>query len=100
MKTKDGGPAFSRACFGNDEFSDDGAVGMSLRDYFAAKAMQAIVGKYGVISCQAGKERTREACEVSSNSDSQHLPDMSHAGEAWIAYEYADAMLAAREAKT
>jgi hypothetical protein len=62
MKEKDGGPAFPLL-----GFSD----GMTLRDYFAAKALQ------GIISLQDGagsKDETAVYC-----------------------YQYADAMLHARE---
>lgn len=63
---KDGGPAFPRT-------RKTGEVGMSLRDYFAAKAMQ------GLLACNAlyGVEESK--------------PDL-----AIDAYEHADAMIAAR----
>ena len=74
---QDGGPAFP-----NDRVVSNGCVeqyestGMSLRDYFAAKALQAIVCK---------------------------MPVMNPAPEDWIAsmaagaYQYADAMLTERD---
>jgi hypothetical protein len=65
-KPKDGGPAFPRAA--SPAFADYCQDGMTLRDYFAAKALQ-IAGK--------GKERTAEAI-------------------ARRAYYIADAMLAER----
>ena len=58
-----GGPAFPHSRLGSD------ADGMPLRDWFAAKAMQAIV----------------------------HEADEFWAGAAPLAYEYADAMLKARQ---
>lgn len=73
-KTKDGGPAFplpvedDRDCF---SMANSGYGGMSLRDYFAAKAMQ---GQLAYGKCN----------------------DMSTDGVAAFAYAYADAMLAAR----
>ena len=65
-------PAFPRSASGPDGYARDG---MTLRDYFAAKAMQAQLA------------RTTWGIE-----DDRH--DM-----AIEAYEYADAMLKAREAK-
>lgn len=49
-KTDNGGPAFSRGYFEGENMIDEGADGMSLRDYFAAKAMQ------GMISSEAFRE--------------------------------------------
>lgn len=46
MSNKNGGPAFPREdyqCNGDD--GSLGQEGMSLRDYFAAKAMQALIGR-------------------------------------------------------
>jgi hypothetical protein len=63
-KPNDGGPAFP--------FTGCGADGMTLRDYFAAKAMQAMI---------TGKSSSSYK-QTSSN-----------------AYEIADAMLLAREVK-
>lgn len=66
MTTKtDGGPAFSVA-----EMGTHGSYGMSLRDFFAAKAMQAMLTRGAPL-----------------DSDQMALD----------AYVYADAMLAARE---
>ena len=68
MKTNTGGAAFPYAAV----HGCNGEYGMTLRDYFAAKAMQAMVS----------------------------LPnaDMSHDGYADWAYRQADAMLKARRA--
>ena len=72
----DGGPAFPMAM---PTAAGTGVVyGMTLRDYFAAKAMQAIVNR--------------------DRDDSAYGSDMMK-GRSVLAYEYADAMLAAREAK-
>jgi hypothetical protein len=69
---EDGGQAFPRAGYDGPDMNAPAVDGMSLRDYFAAKAMQALITKYG-------------------NED----------GGSCAAYSYAmaDAMLQAREAK-
>lgn len=67
-QTKTGGPAFPRQP-GSD-------TGMTLRDYFAAKAMHGMAG-------------SRRYCEAG----------WDQAGMASQAYEIADAMLKAREVK-
>lgn len=71
MSINDGGPAFpaSYPC---------GPSGMTLRDYFAAKALQPMLGA----TAKPGMSTERAARIV-----------------AQAAYEMADAMLAAREAK-
>lgn len=61
----DGGPAFSRAASNYDQ----GAFGMSLRDYFAAQALVGLLAR------------------------AQELPAPNGAA---IAYDYADALLRAR----
>jgi len=67
-KVKDGGAAFP----GTKEVGyPDYAPGMSLRDWFAGKAMAAIIAHYGVY-------------ELNEDAD--------------IAYEYAEKMLRARKA--
>lgn len=72
---KDGGPAFPRAPH-SGEASDDG---MSLRDYFAAKAMQAaITGAQGIGSAP---DETRLA---------------AWAAVSRLSYEIADAMVKER----
>lgn len=86
MKKEDGGAAFPRPC--SDDRTDgdqpdgnvtlDGQEGMSLRDYFAAKAMQ-------------GEIVSNSSAEMSGSSD---LDDRLIAE--W-AYRMADAMLAARK---
>lgn len=70
MSTDDGGPAFP------DPQEDwRGAKGMTLRDYFAAKAM------YGIL-----------AGDHPITHDKHPLPIVAH-----VAYELADAMLKARQ---
>jgi len=72
--TKTGGPAFPYECFDPQLKRTRTMVGMTLRDYFAAKAMQ------GLITCAPNHgDITHEYCAVD-------------------AYRYADAMLKAREA--
>lgn len=81
MSTKDGGSAFPK----QPAFHMlDGATavyeqeGMSLRDYFAAAALQ------GMLACS----RSTQTCDT--------VQQNTIAAAEW-AYEYADAMLAARE---
>jgi len=71
-KKDDGGPAFPREDYQTDNAA--GQIGMTLRDYFAAKAMAAILVADGTTETYF-HNRAREA------------------------YLMADAMLAAREAK-
>jgi hypothetical protein len=65
-----GGPAFPRPHSGATQYAQEG---MTLRDYFAAKAMQASI-------CDATRQ-----------------PAYAYADKAEYAYEMADAMLKARE---
>ena len=78
MSGRDGGPAFPRP-LSTDEHHGPCSVfpdqeGMTLRDYFAAKAMQALI-----------------------NANGEPLDRLSEVPE--YAYQIADAMLAAREAQ-
>ena len=79
MSEKDGGPAFPQPIFlaGNDNTINIPSTqnGMSLRDYFAAKALQGSLASY------AGPECTLPRPELSASE----------------AYKYADAMLKERE---
>lgn len=74
MSNNNGGPAFPSA---NDvrigDYGTSGHSGMTLRDYFAAKAMQSIIDQK---DAHDGRE-----C----------------ANAAWMAYRMADAMLAERD---
>lgn len=74
----DGGPAFPAPDLGEQDFGQRGAYpGMTLRDYFAAKALTALI-----------------ACEKDyKNRGAKAVPTLA----AW-SYEYADAMLRARAA--
>ena len=72
-KTNDGGPAFPLQSIGPDFVP--GYAGMTLRDYFAAKAMQGLL-----------------AAQVHGFNDQPAKGPFAS-----MAYEMADAMLAARE---
>jgi hypothetical protein len=67
---KDGGPAFPR------DHASDGHNGMTMRDYFAAKAMQSMVVGPDVV-CRPGEKPENAVAR--------------------LAYVMADAMLKARE---
>jgi hypothetical protein len=75
-----GGPAFPVAMWCTDQmrYIDDG---MTLRDYFAAKAMQAFIANDNLL---------RSAIE--------HYSGGSEMSVALLSYDQADAMLKAREA--
>ena len=85
-KTTDGGPAFPRP-FSEDTYLEDtdyeAQQGMSLRDYFAGKAMQVILGNYDIATSFAEGEV----------NDPEGMPSLI----AIDAYVMADAMLKARE---
>ena len=76
-KIETGGPAFPAPDLGEHDFGQRGAYwGMTLRDYFAAKAMQGMAGSPRY--CEHGWDQADLAAQ---------------------AYEIADAMLEAREVK-
>lgn len=72
-KISDGGPAFPVWELNGNGQPEMTGFGMTLRDYFAAKAMQSLISKHGFISDEI-------------NFAAEH------------SYEIADAMLKAREA--
>ena len=72
-KIKDGGPAFPH----QDTGDTSTRPGLSLRDYFAAKAMQGVIA---------------QECGTARGSDPKYAAD--------YAYAAADAMLKAREAQS
>ena len=76
MKTETGGPAFAQ-CSYNMKGGYDITGGMSLRDYFAAKAMEGIY-----------------ASNTEHDQEDAHIFD----AVAEAAYKQADAMLKARQA--
>lgn len=96
--TNDGGPAFP--CIDTDEptqASYTSKPGMSLRDWFAGQALAGMIANLGVISYTSSMSSTqREVCDAGNENE---VPDMNHIGTALVAYEFADAMLAARGAK-
>lgn len=80
MSTNDGGPAFPRVCPEDSEHTAWDTPGMTLRDYFAAKVMQAFLSTPEML-CGAMKGiESRDAAGVIAQA----------------AYEQADAMLAER----
>ena len=81
-KTETGGPAFPAPDLGEHDFGQRGAYwGMTLRDYFAAKAMPACYAEY---------------C---THANIQGFDEGWNMGVALDAYAMADAMLKAREVK-
>jgi hypothetical protein len=79
--TKTGGPAFPYPFYDEKGHCIDGIEGMTLRDYFAAKAMQSVFSRIFEQAHQATPER---------------LDELKLTG-ACICYSMADAMLKARE---
>lgn len=88
---RDGGPAFPQVEL-NRKTGDycDQHFGLSMRDYFAAKAMHAELITCGIPS---------EACDalIAAANEAGRTPEQQ---VAWNAYRMADAMLTAREAKS
>ena len=80
-QTKTGGPAFPR--------QPGGDTGMTLRDYFAAKAMQALVSN----------DVLQEIWRDWTNGNELENEDSVVHAYATVAYGIADAMLKAREVK-
>lgn len=96
---KDGGPAFPQSPLVQEEF-DRGYAGphwehgMSLRDYFAAKVLQAVtIEAEGETVATASSEIGIDATDYDYR---KHWPMLI----AKRAYAYADAMLAAREVQS
>lgn len=83
MATKDGGPAFPILDIGNTQ-----CEGLSIRDYFAAKALSGILGCESTVVGYVD-ENTGAAWPNDPNEFRESV--------ASAAYAYADAMLAARE---
>jgi hypothetical protein len=87
VNINDGGPAFPmrHSVFPNGDI-EYGSQGMSLRDYFAAAALQGLMGNSG------GPWQADPMCGTGwCNSDASLV--------ALTAYDIADAMIAARERK-
>lgn len=93
----DGGPAFACASFApegvrsEDCNGNDAQEGMSLRDYFAAKAMQALIAKFP-LGMGAGTDMTGSGLPEEPERHAATLIAVTKG-----AYCYADAMLLARE---
>lgn len=89
MTTKtDGGPAFPATLIDSDRnviFNNE-QIGMTLRDYFAAKAMQARLSDY------------ESAISLKAAADKHGIPIAEEV--AVQAYAFADAMLRVRENKS
>jgi hypothetical protein len=84
--TNTGGPAFPQTEVDRDGVTVTQHSGMTLRDYFAAKAMQSLIaGSFTEIG-QEGIEANRQPF--------QNIEDLMSE----TSYKYADAMLKAREA--
>ena len=79
---KDGGPAFPQPCtdqgYAANTPYDMAGGGMSLRDYFAAKAMQGLIP------------------EILKHISDVNEPEQVPTAVAQTAYEFADAMIAER----
>jgi len=98
-QVKDGGPAFPSRVSTVLKHSDgrkpdttmieSGHLGLSLRDYFAAKAM---VAEYITSSSDATPEATAALIEAATRAGQTPIERI-----AFNAYRMADAMLAARE---
>lgn len=90
MSKIDGGPAFPTTEWGRTQ---DGSVaqqsigGMSLRDWFAGKALAALIAKFPLLTDTEG-----------THGEKHDLDELMQVGRdlAASAYEYADAMLAER----
>ena len=76
---KDGGPAFPYVCDADFDYG----TGMTLRDYFAAKAMQAMLGSPDNVA----------TAMKNLNATQDQVADYLAAG----AYHFADSMLKVRE---
>jgi len=86
-QVKDGGPAFGHAA------ENGHCCGMSLRDYFATKAMVALLTEeYTVVDESRIVKQDRQ--RMYDVDDIEQADTVAH-----LAYAMADAMLRAREAK-
>ena len=86
-KINDGGPAFPVTLFEGQTLGDGTANGMTLRDYFAAKAM-----------AQYLNAQQRDLLEI-ENGTSPYKSAHDASDIAELSYAMADAMLRARESK-
>ena len=81
-------PAFARPYSDSGDFFHSAQAGMTLRDYFAARAMEKLMGKM--------YDSILEVLNQSYEDDG--AKEMSKLMVADTAYEWADAMMKAREA--
>jgi hypothetical protein len=91
--SKDGGPAFPHV-IPDENKSAAWVDGMTLRDYFAAAALPAIITKAPKVKTGNGNHYPHIA-QV-SHDEAQYIRD----NVAELAYQYADAMLKARGNET
>jgi hypothetical protein len=103
-KIDNGGPAFPRPAFTTSDVTIQDfnghaeQDGMTLRDYFAAKAMNALIDGYDHEARRASNPDSRTGFDDLPHKDGSS--DATYAGQlADEAYLIADAMLAARNAK-
>ena len=109
-KDNTGGPAFPTQattvtvtnddddCYSqNDTYDVPASSGMTLRDYFAAKAMQAMVGNYRVVNHGDDVTTTEQHREMMLDTNSKTGEHEGAAEIATDAYAIADAMIAARK---
>lgn len=83
-----GGPAFPVPLNEGQPYNGHGPCdGMTLRDYFAAKAMSAMITHHGIYD-----EEQPVAAMTSATAQDYHADSVGK-----IAYAYADSMLRARE---
>ena len=84
-----------------DKIDDGGSVSpmynLTLRDYFAAKAMQAMVGNYRVVNHGDDVTTTEQHREMMLDTNSKTGEHEGAAEIAADAYTIADAMIAARK---
>ena len=83
MSKDTGGPAFPA------QFFDERATGMTLRDYFAAKAMQSLLATWD--------QSSEFPCNIDASPASDGDSDSPSSYMARAAYIYANAMLEARK---
>lgn len=100
---KDGGPAFPRPYSEDESVYYPDQEGMSLRDWFAGQAMQGIIAAYAGKESGIGSGHTHLSTE-NINPGGQAVNKEGDRSEydvflRWLpvsAYQFADAMLAAR----
>lgn len=91
-KIDNGGAAFPNPCGQNIHHYNDSQKGMTLRDYFAAKAMQSIIAKMPLHKHNSSSDVDAIKCNMLER-------DNIRSEVCRGAYLYADAMIAARGEK-